>query len=60
MDFYGTTFTMLRDSSYSTTSHYDIRYWSQFWLLDENGTRVGDRPRLFSVDRVEEMLAALE
>ena len=57
---FGITFTILRDRSPWVTKHYGIRYWSQFWLLDKLGNRVGDSPTLFSTSRVEELLAELE
>ena len=57
---FGITFTTLRDRSPWATKHYGITYWSQFWLLDKLGNRVGDGPTLFSTSRVEELLAELE
>ena len=60
MAHFGFTFTILRDRSPWVTRHYGIRHWSQFWLLDELGNRVGDGPTLFSTSRVDELLAELE
>ena len=57
---FGITFTILWDRSPWVRNHYGIRYWSQFWLLDELGNRVGDGPTLFSTSRVEELFAELE
>ena len=57
---FGITFTILRDLPVPrATRYYGIRYWSEFWLLDEQGDRVGDRRYLFSVSRVEQLLAEL-
>ena len=60
VEHFGITFTVLRDRSPWVTNHYGIRYWSEFWLLDELGNRIGDSPLLFNTDRVEELLAELE
>ena len=57
---FGITFSILRDRSPWVTNHYGITYWSQCWLLDELGNRVGDNPTRFSTSRVEELLAELE
>ena len=60
MSHFGITFTTLRDGSPWVTKHYGIEYWSQFWLLDQLGNRIGNEPALFSAGRVEELLAELE
>ena len=60
MAHFGITFTNLRDRSPWVTRHYGITIWSQFWLLDQSGNRVGARPALFSITRAEELLAELE
>ena len=60
MSHFGITFTNLRDRSPWATKHYGIKYWSQFWLLDELGNRIGDEPAPFSTSRAEERLAELE
>lgn len=55
------TFTSLVDWNFGpTASHYGIRVWSSFWLLDKNGARIGDRPESFNVTRIERLLADLE
>jgi len=59
MAHFGITFTNLRDRYPWVTRHYGIRSWSQFWLLDQLGNRVGDRPTPFSTSRAEELLAGL-
>ena len=60
MSHFGITFTNLQDRSPWATRHYGIEYWSQFWLLDRLGNRIGNEPALFSTSRVEDLLAELE
>ena len=51
------TFTTLSDTpDLFVTSHYDIGYWSEFWLLDTYGNRTGTRPLPFETELVEQLL----
>ena len=48
---------MLEDlPTLAVATHYDIRYWSQFWLLDQAGKRIGDQPAIFSTATAERTL----
>ena len=38
------------------THHYNIGYWSEFWLLDTHGNRIGNRPTLFATDTAQQLL----
>ena len=51
------TFTALLDTpDLSVTSHYDIRNWSEFWLLDIWGNRSGNQPLLFDTATAQQLL----
>ena len=55
------SFTVLAERPLPTTTrHYEVEYWSDSWLLDRWGNRVGEEPIQFSASRFEELLAALE
>ena len=55
------SFTVLRDGPFRITiRHYEIQYWSDTWLLDRWGNRVGEEAIQFSASRFEQLLAALE
>ena len=52
------TFTTLVDyPDLRVTSHYGIGYWSEFWLLDRHGNRIGPQPDLFTTELAEQLLA---
>ena len=56
---HGVTFTVLVDlPGLDVTAHYDIGYWSEFWLLDRYGNRIGNQPILFTTQAAEQMLSA--
>ena len=55
------SFTVLRDGPFPiATQHYEIQYWSDTWLLDRWGNRVGEEPIQFSASRFEQLLTELE
>ena len=57
---YGLTFVNLWDGTNAAYRHYGSPYTSEFWLLDRNGDRVGDRAVSFSNSRAQRMLSTLE
>lgn len=57
---FGLTFDNLLDDSDGVYNHYGRPYNSNYWLLDRNGERVGDRAFSFSVSRIERALDELE
>ena len=54
------TFTNLLDGSDAVYEHYGRPYNSNYWLLDRNGDRVGNRQELFSVSRAGQKLDSLD
>ena len=51
------TFTTLVDTTdLDVTSHYGIGFWSQFWMLDRHGNRIGDQPLSFDRPVAEQLL----
>lgn len=60
VDRYNLTFTNLWDDSDDVHSHYGSPYHSNYWLLDKNGDRVGNRAEGFSVSGAEQKLDELE
>ncbi len=57
---YNLTFSNLWDDTNRVYQHYGRPYNSNFWLLDQNGDRVGDRAVSFSVRSAQEKLDSLE
>lgn len=57
---YGLTFPNLWDASNRVYLNYGRPYNSNYWLLDRNGNRVGDRAVSFSVSSVQQKLDSLE
>ena len=57
---YRLTFVNLWDNADAAWRHYGSPYTSQFWLLDHNGDRIGDRARVFSASTVRGLLRSLE
>ena len=60
MNSFRLTFTNLLDGSDAVYDHYGSPANSNYWLLDSNGDRVGNRQELFSVSRAGQKLDSLD
>lgn len=54
------TFTTLADTpNLEVTSHYRIRFWSQYHILDRHGNRVGAEPAHFDTATARQTISEL-